>query len=166
MPEKKYGEMYLRYEKNIEKVLNRKKIYDEDLLHDAYIELYEKSQQEKIEDFVSAFVGVYENLLTRSDEHESHYDCHDNTHMLKYDRAVEDDPEYREDVSKRLDRLIRNYSQHPQKGERNHERTLKILRLYRKGLNETEISRNLKISQPTVHLYLKRAIERLKAIAK
>ena len=37
--------------------------------------------------------------------------------------------------------------------------------LYRQGLSEPEISRELKISQPTVHQYLERIIERLKAIA-
>ena len=37
--------------------------------------------------------------------------------------------------------------------------------LYRQGLSEPEISRELKISQPTVHQYLERIIERLKAIS-
>jgi len=166
MTGQEFGEKYLQYEENIKKILNSKKILDEDLMHDTYIALYEDSQHEKIEDFVNAFVGVYVNLLKRSDEHESHFDCHDNAHMLNFDRPVEDDPEYREDVSKRLDKLIRYYSKHPQKGERNHKRILKILRLYRKGLNEVEISSSLKISQPTVHQYLIRTIERLKAIAK
>ena len=46
------------------------------------------------------------------------------------------------------------------------QRTLKILRLYCQGLTEQEISDKLKISQPTVHQYLARAIERLKAIKK
>ena len=71
-----------------------------------------------------------------------------------------------EQVGRRVDRLLRYYATHPQPGERNHKRTLKILRLYCQGLTEQEISDKLKISQPTVHQYLARAIERLKAIKK
>ena len=73
---------------------------------------------------------------------------------------------YREQVGRRVDSLLRYYAAHPQPGERNHKRTLKILRLYCQGLTEQEISDKLKISQPTVHQYLARAIERLKAIKK
>ena len=86
--------------------------------------------------------------------------------MLNFDRTDDSDLAYREQVGKRVDSLIRYYATHPQPGERNHRRACKILRLYRQGLTEVEISNKLKISQPTVHQHLERIIERLKAIAK
>ena len=166
MTSQQFGELYLQYEKNIKKVLNSKKIFDQDLFDDTYIALFEDSQKNEIGDFVNAYVEFYDNLLKRREEHESHYDCHDNAHMLNFDRPDDSDLEYREQVGRRVDKLIRKYVAHPQPGERNHKRSCKILRLYRQGLTEVEISNKLKISQPTVHLHLMRAIERLKAIAK
>ena len=161
-----FGELYLRYEENIIKILNSKRIFNEDLFHDTYIALYEHSQHNEITDFVNAYVEFYGNLLKRQERHESHYDCHDNTHMLNFDRPDDSDLAYREQVGKRVDSLIRYYATHPQPGERSHSRSCKILRLYRQGLTEVEISNKLKISQPTVHQHLDRIIERLKAIAK
>ena len=166
MTSQQFGELYFRHEKNIRKVLNSKKILDEDLINDTYIALYEDSQHNEIGDFVNAYVEFYGNLLKRQKQHESHYECHDHTHMLNFDRPDDSDLEYREQVGKRVDKLVRYYATHPQPGERNHRRSCKILRLYRQGLTEVEISNKLKISQPTVHQHLERIIERLKAIAK
>ena len=166
MTSQQFGELYLQYEPNIKKILNSKRIFDEDLLHDTYIALYEHSLRAEIGDFVNTFVEFYGNLLNRQEQHESHYDCHDNAHLLNFDRPDDSNLAYREQVGKRVDKLIRYYATHPQPGERNHRRSCKILRLHLQGLTECEISNKLKISQPTVHQYLMRAIERLKAIAK
>ena len=162
MTGQEFGELYLRHEENIRKVLNSKKILDEDLIHDTYIALYEDSQHNEIGDFVNAYVEFYGNLIKRQEEHESHYECHDHAHMLNFDRPDDSDLEYREQVGKRVDSLIRHYAAHPQKGEHNHRRTCKILRLYRQGLTEREISNKLKISHQTVHQYIEYAFRRLK----
>ena len=103
-----------------------------------------------------------EHQRKRQEEHESHYECHDHAHMLNFDRPDDSDLEYREQVGKRVDSLIRYYAAHPQKGEHNHRRTCKILRLYRQGLTEREISNKLKISHQTVHQYIEYAFRRLK----
>ena len=166
MTSQQFGELYLRFEENIIKILNSKKIFNEDLFNDTYIALFEDSQHNEIGDFVNAYVEFYGNLLKRHEEHESHYECHDHTHMLNFDRPDDSDLEYREQVGKRVDKLIRYYATHPLPGVRSHSRACKILRLYRQGLTEVEISNKLKISQPTVHQHLERIIERLKAIAK
>ena len=89
-----------------------------------------------------------------------------NTQLLNYDRPDASDLAYREQVGRRVDSLLRYYATHPQPGERNHKRTLKILRLYCQGLTEQEISDKLKISQQAVNQSLARSIERLKVVAK
>lgn len=161
-----FSERYLQHEEDIKKVLNSQKIFDEDLLHDTYIALYEHAQHTQISDFVSTFVAFYKARCKRRETKESHYEACDDAQLLNYDRADESDLDYREAVGRKVDSLIRYYATHPQKGERDHKRSCKILRLYCQGLSETEISDKLKISQPTVHLYLTRIIERLKAIGK
>ena len=56
-----FGAMYLKYEKNIKKVLNSKKIFDQDLFDDTYIALFEDSQKNEIQDFEAAFLCFYTN---------------------------------------------------------------------------------------------------------
>ena len=162
MTGQEFGEKYLQYEENIKKVLMSREIYDEDLLHDTYIALYEDSQKNEISDFVNAYVEFYGNLLKRQEEHESHYDCHDNAHMLNFDRPDDSDLEYREQVGKRVDKLIRYYNKHPHKGERNHERAYKILKLYLEGRNFREIAKIVKLDVSVVYRYLERALKRIK----
>ena len=166
MTPEQFAQAYLTHEEYIQKVLRSLKIYYDDLLHDTYIALYEHSQHAEIEDFTNTFVAFYRARDKRQTEREAHYTCCDNTQLLNYDLPDESDLAYREQVGRRVDSLLRYYATHPQPGERNHQRTLKILRLYCQGLTEQEISDKLKISQPTVHQYLARAIERLKAIKK
>ena len=167
MDTEEFGKRYLQYEKNIEKVLRGLGIYDEDLLHDTYIALYEHSQEAEIEDFVDAFVAFYKNLLRRQEEYNGHYeDCDYATMVERYDGWDEYDWEYRREVGRRVDKILRYYASHPQPGERNHKRAVKIVRLHCQGLNECEISNKLKISQQAVSQTLQRAIERLKLVAK
>ena len=167
MDTNEFGRRYVENEERRAKVLRGLRIYDEDLLHDTYIALYEHSQEAEIGDFVDAFVAFYKNLRKRHEKHESNYITCDNATMVKhFDRADESDLEYREQVGRRVDSLLRYYASHPQPGERNHKRACKILRLYCQGLNECEISNKLKISQSAVSQTLERAIERLKLIAK
>ncbi len=166
MNENDFANSYLQHEETIKKVLRSKKIYDEDLLHDTYIALYEHSQQAEIRDYVNTFVSFYMTRHLRREEHESNYDCCDDRQLLHYDRADESDLAYREAVGRKMDRLLRYYVSHPQKGERNHQRACKVLRLYCQGYNEVEISNKLKISQQAVSQHLERAIARLKLVAK
>ena len=166
MTPEKFAQAYLKHEEYIKKVLRSLKIYDDDLLHDTYIALYEHSQHAEIEDFTNTFVAFYRARDKRQTEREAHYTCCDNTQLLNYDRPDESDLAYREQVGRRVDRLLRYYATHSQPGERNHKRTLKILRLYCQGLTEQEISDKLKISQQAVNQSLARSIERLKVVAK
>ena len=97
----------------------------------------------------------------------SHYEPYTNTQLAALDIIDESDQEEREARGKKVDEIVKLYrSRRHLSGERNHKRACKILRLYCQGLTEDEISDKLKISQPTVHLHLARAIERLKAITK
>ena len=160
MNEQEFGERYVRYATNIEKVLKRLEIYDEDLLHDTYIALYYHSRHAEIVDFVNTFVAFYKTRCKRKEEHESHYDaCEDSEMLEKYDRADESDLEYREEVGKKVDKLMRYLKKHPQPGAHNHKQACKILRLHLEGLTEREISNKLKISQQAVNQSLRRTIE-------
>ena len=178
MTSQQFGELYFRHEKNIRKVLNSKKILDEDLINDTYIALYEDSQHNEIGDFVNAYVEFYVRRYNWQKKQESqivHYDHAQFAELEIFDESVGEEAQnkrldndritYREQCIERLHEVIDYYFAHPQPGERNRRRACRILRLYRQGLSEPEISRELKISQPTVHQYLERIIERLKAIA-
>lgn len=167
MTGQEFGEKYLQYEENIKKVLMSREIYDEDLLHDTYIALYEYAQTKNwIRNFVNTFVDFYMKRYMRREEYESNYDAYDDEQMYRLEIEDESDLDYREEVGKRVDKLIRYYSEHRQKGEHNHKRATKILRLYRQGCTEREISNKLKISQSAVHQLLEHAVERLKTYQK
>ena len=56
-----FGAMYLKYEKNIKKVLNSKKIFDQDLFDDTYIDLYEESQKNEIQDILLKHYQLIKN---------------------------------------------------------------------------------------------------------
>ena len=167
MTSEQFANLYLQHQTDILKVLNSKRIFDADLLHDTYIALHDHAQQATIDDFVSTFVAFYRARYKRRGVHESHYMVCDNATLTEhYDRAEEEsDLDHREQVGQRIDRLLRYFASHPQPGERNHKRTCKILRLYCQGLNESEISNKLKISQQAVSQTLARSVKRLKLVA-
>jgi len=167
MTGEKYGETYLRKEKDIKNVLESLEIYDVDLLHDTYIAVYEYAEKKiRIRNFVNTFVDFYWKRCLRRREYESNYEAYDDEHMYNLDVQDESDLEYREEIGQRVDKIIRYFSEHRQSGERNHERAVKILRLYRQGLTECEISNKVKITQSAVSQCLSRTIKRLKLIAK
>ena len=164
MNETEFANTYLQYEENIKKVLNSKKIYDEDLLHDTYIALYDHKPHPAPEEFVNTFVSFYRNNRSWQDNRESHYEPCDNQQLLAYDR-----PDYsaaelanRERRYRRLDKLLNYYYTHPQPGRYDHERSCQVLRLFLDGLSERAISDKLKISHQAVHKILSNTIDRLK----
>ena len=162
-----FAQTYLQNESNIILILRRLGIYDDDLLHDTYIAVYQHSQHTAINDFTRTFIAFYRVRHKRQLEYDSHYQACDNTTLEEtYDSRDETDLEHREKVGKQVDKILRYFAEHRQPGERNHKRACKILRLYCQGLNECEISNKLKISQSAVSQTLERAIERLKLIPK
>ena len=162
MNSEQFGKTYLRYEKNIAKVLRTQKIYDEDLLHDTYIALYEHSPHPKAKEFVNTFVTFYRNLLDWQNNRESQCDQYDNAQLAALNIIDTTDWLQRERSLQRLEKLLNYYYTHPQPEEHHHRRSCRILRLFLKGLSEHEISRRLKISQSAVCQSLQRTIERLK----
>ena len=167
MTETEFGEAYVANMASIKQTLENLNIYDMDLLHDTYIALYEYAEQKHwIRNFKNAFVDFYWKRFLRLEVHEAKFDAYDDEQMHNLNVPDESDLEYREQIGRRVDRLIRYYCEHPQPGEREHKRNCQILRLYRQGLTEREISHKLKISQQAVNQSLKRTIERLKVVAK
>ena len=162
MTSEEFGKTYLQYQQNIEKVLRKQKIYDEDLLHDTYIALFEHSQQQEIEDFVNAFVEFYNTLYNWQNCRESTCEPYDHNQLAALHIIDETDWPQRERALRRLEKLLRYYFTHPQPEEHHHKRSCRILRLFLKGLSEREISHKLKISQSAVHQSLQRSIDRLK----
>ena len=164
MTSEQFANLYLQHQTDILKVLNSKRIFDADLLHDTYIALHDHAQQATIDDFVSTFVAFYRARYKRRSVHESHYMVCDNATLTEhYDRAEEDsDLDHREQVGQRVDDLIETFSKHPLPGERNHKRAVNILRLYRDGLTFVEMARKMKMSKQAVQQLFERTIEKLR----
>ena len=164
MDTNEFGRRYVENEERIAKVLRGLRIYDEDLLHDTYIALYEHSPQPREDEFVKTFVEFYKNLHKRQKLYNDHFEvCDDATMIEKYDRIDEDDWRRRERLEQCIDDIIEKYLTNPLPNERNHERGLKILQLYREGLTFREIAAQLGIKCSTAHEYFSRAVRRMKA---
>lgn len=164
MTPEQFAQTYLQYEANIKKVLHSRCIYDEDLLHDTYIALYDHTPHPAPEEFVNTFISFYRNARQWRDYHESHYEPCDNQQLLAFDRPdySADELAQRERRYRRLYKLINYYFAHPQPGRYDHERSCQVLRLFLDGLSERAISDKLKISHQAVHKILTGTIERLK----
>lgn len=164
MEAEQFGKTYLAHQTNIMKILHRLRIFDADLLHDTYIALYDHSQQAEIGDFVNTFVAFYRARYKRRGQHESHYITYDNTTLVEqFDREDESDLDYRERVAQCVDDILAKYAENPLPGERNHERSVKVLQLYREGLTFREIAAELGIDVAAVHRHFDRAVKRIKS---
>ena len=164
MTSEQFGKTYLQHEQDIANVLRKQRIYDEDLLHDTYIALYEHSPHPKPEEFVTTFVTFYHNLRKRQVKDSSYFEvCDDATMIEKYDRIDEDDWKQRELLEQYLDYIFENFRENPLPGIRNHERACQVLQLFREGLTFREIAEKLGIKCSTAHEYFSRAINGLKA---
>jgi RNA polymerase sigma factor (sigma-70 family) len=164
MTSQQFFQTYAQYEPDIIKILTGKNIFDEDLLHDTMLALYEYSPHPAPDEFVTTFVSFYRNARRWNDQHESHYEPCDNQQLLAYDRPDNSAHELvsRERQLRRLDKLLDYYFTHPQPGRYDHERSCLILRLFLEGLSEREISDKLNISHQAVHQSLSRTIDRLR----
>lgn len=179
MTSQQFFQTYAQYEPDIIKILTGKNIFDEDLLHDTMLALYEHSPHPAPDEFVTTFVSFYTNARDWQAQQASHFIPHDNVHLAALDIPDESVGEdaidqhldhtnratYRERCRALLPKVIDYYFSHPQPGERNRRRACRILRLYLQGLSECQIARELKLSQPTIHQYFTRIIGHLKAIA-
>ena len=162
MTTEQFGQTYLQHETTIIKMLRKLNIYDEDLLHDTYIALYEYAPHPSAEEFATTFVKFYKNLHEWQNNKESLCESYDHNQLAALHIIDESDWRQRELKLHRLDKLLRYYFTHPQPDERDHKRSCKILRLFLKGLSETEISYKLKISQQAVSKSIIHSIDRLK----
>jgi len=178
MTSSQFARTYLQYEANIKKVLNSKKIFDEDLLHDTYIALYEHTPHPQPCEFVNTFVEFYKNRFNWQKKQENAIDAYDNAHLAALeifdesvgeealdDRIDNDRITYREQALEQLPQLLKHYYKHPQPGERNHERACKIVQMYLDGCSFREIARQMKLDVATVHKYFNRTVGHLKANA-
>ena len=162
MDTEEFGKRYLEHEGDIANVLRGLGIYDEDLMHDTYISLYEYAQEAEIGDYVNAFVTFYKNQRKRQKKAAEKIELCGDYGMLveKYDRIDEDDWKYREQVSDRVDTLMDELRKRPLYGERNRKQAYKILRLYREGLTFDAIAKKMKTSPQAVQQQLSRTIKK------
>ena len=159
-----FARTYLQNESTIIRILRRLGIYDDDLLHDTYIALFQHSQHTAINDFTKMFISFYRVRHKRRGEHESHYMACDNATMEEtYNCWDETDLEHREQVAARVDAMIEKLKARPLPGERNRKLAIKIISLYRKGLTFAEIAKKLKTSPQAVQQQLSRTIEKIRA---
>ena len=159
-----FAQTYLRYEADITRILQNRRIFDRDRLHDTYIALYEHTPHPMPDEFVTTFVTFYTNLSRWQNNGDSAVLRCNNTQLAALDIIDETDWPQREQSLQRLEPVLRYYYTHPQPNERDHKRACCILRLFLKGLSEREISRRLNISQQAVNQSLQRIKERLKVV--
>ena len=163
MKQEQFSQIYLRNEQQITRRLQELQIYDEDRLHDTYIALYEKAQTLGSRRFAETFVKYYRTLQRRANDQAAHFiPCSPSEMVEQFDRPDESDQGYREDVAERVDELINEYRRHPLPGERNHQRAMRILQLYRSGLTPREIAKRLRVTQRTVELQLQSMLKKLR----
>ena len=163
MKQEDFSRIYLRHEQQIIRALRSLQIYDEDRLHDTYIALYEHSQHTEILDFATTFVKFYRTLQRRANDQATHFiPCSPEEMVQQFDRPDESDLHYREQVAQRVDALIEEYRHHPFPGERNHQRAVRILQLYRSGLTPREIAKRIRVTQRTVELQLQSMLKKLR----
>ena len=163
MTGKEYGETYSNNLGKITTVLNQDKIFDEDILHDTYLELYERCGEIQSERFVTYFAAWYKKLYDREKKRENRYEYCGTNVADKHDLMDESDLAYREEVGRRVDEIIEDYRANPPKNAKKHRRACEILQLYREGLSEREIAQELGIGKSTVHQYMDVIIKQLRA---
>ena len=163
MKQEQFSQIYLRYEQQILRALRGLRIYDEDRLHDTYIALYEQAPTIGSKRFAETFVKYYRTLQRRANDQAAHFiPCSPSEMVEQFDRPDESDTEYREQIALRVDELINEYRRHPFQGERNHQRAVRILQLYRSGLTLQAIAERLNMRKQTVHDYLKNTAKNLR----
>ena len=163
MKQEQFSQIYLRNEQQITRRLQELQIYDEDRLHDTYIAMYEDAATIGSRRFVETFVKYYRTLQRRANDQAAHFiPCSPSEMVQQFDRPDESDTEYREQVAQRVDELINEYRRHPFSGERNHQRAVRILQLYRSGLTPREIAKRIRVTQRTVELQLQSMLKKLR----
>ena len=182
MTSQQFEKLYTANEAGLIKTLTKQRIYDEDLFQDTCLALCEFAKHNDIPDFRQAFLDKYDTLVKRQGQRQLdivHLDnaqlaaleiIDDSQDVAILDRAIDIDAGQFSAVCtccdedrERLQQLLDDYYKHPQPGERNHRRACRILRLFLSGKSEREIANMLHVIQPTVHQYIERTIERLKA---
>ena len=164
MTSEQFANTYFHYQHNIEKILRKHNIFDEDLLHDTYIALYEHSQKAEIRHFVNSFVAFYRTRYMRREEKESYYEsCDDTTMIEKYDRIDEDDWKRRERQEQSVDYIFEKYYTKPLPRAKDYERTAMVAQLYREGLTYREIANRMGVDVAAVYRRLKRSVSKIKS---
>ena len=162
MTPEQFAQAYLECEGRIKSVLLKEKIYDEDLLHDTYIALYDSEKEIRTEQFVTYFVAWYKQLYFRRALRDSHYVNYGVNAAEHHDCADESDLEQREQTAQRVDDIIDRYCAHSPHGAKNHERACKVLLLYRQGRTERQIAEELGLAKTTVHQYIEGIIRQIR----
>ncbi len=177
MTTKELEALYIAHEPEIKASLINQHIFDEDLFQDTCLEICEYAQHNDIRNFPGIFIERYKQLLKRHGQRHLDIVPFDNDQLAaleiidetqdveNIDQGIDYVHEQRSaEYKERLQKLLNRYSRHPQPGERDHKRACRILRLHLNGLSEREIARKERIIQPSVHQYIERTLERLKAI--
>ena len=162
MTRKEYGAMYSYSLGRITTVLKQEKIFDEDILHDTYLELYTRCGEIQKEHFVTYFVAWYKQLYEREAKRQGRYEYCGTNVAEKHDLMDESDLAYREEIGQRVDEIIEDYRTNSPKNVKKHARACEILQLYRDGLSEREIAQELGIGKSTVHQYIDVIIRQLR----
>lgn len=162
MTGQEFGELYSNNLRKITTVLHQEKVFDEDILHDTFLALYERCREIQAERFVTYFVAWYKKLYEREKKRSNRYEYCGTNVADKYDLMDESDLAYREKTGQRVDEMLEDYRTNTPKNAKKHKRACEILQLYRDGLSEREIAQELGIGKSTVHQYMEIIIRQLR----
>ncbi len=139
MKTEEFGKMYLQNRDKIVEELTKEKIYDDDLMNETYIDLYEESQKNEIQDFEAAFLCFYTNRYKWKKKQDSCIIHCDNAQLAALEIEDESDLEDREQIGQRVDALMDYVDKTTFPGERKPELNRKVLHMRLDGKTYEEI---------------------------
>ena len=167
MDGKEFGERYVAEMDKIANVLKKEKIYDEDLVHDTYIDMYEWAQSHEPREFVGTFVDFYKKRYRRQEVRERECDAMPPETMREL-RIYDDHSNVarNEAIGEVADTILQLLDEVELPGERKPEQHRRVLRLWMDGQSYEEIGREMGMSPHSAKSILQRLLKKVGKIVR
>ncbi len=164
MTEEKFGKTFLNNKADIENELKGLKIFDNDLLDDTYIDLFEWSQSNEILDFKNTFLSFYNKRHKRLTDRDVHFTNVTPQEMLKYDRidTGSENVEYNEWIGQRVDKIIEYVDSVVFPHEHKPELNRQVLHMWLDGMTFEQIGAELGMDANSALHIKDRMIEKIR----
>ena len=163
MNENDFANSYLQHEETIKKVLRSKKIYDEDLLHDTYIDLCDWLQtNETKKSFGGLFMEFYQNRYKWQKKQDSQLVHCDNAQLAAINIIDETDWEYREELGLKADAILDYVDKTVFPTERKPELNRQVLRMWMDGMTYQQIGAQIGMDANSVLHIVQRMIKNIR----